>query len=255
MDHIHQVTEDIFLVQGTAVNWTLLREGGDLTLVDAGYPNDLALLLASIEHLGHRIEDLRCVLVTHAHVDHIGALPGLLRRHPVPVYAHPSEIPLLHGQAHEQASTWDVLSRSWRPRFARWALNVARAGARTHVRLPEAAPLPVSGTLDLPGRPRPVPCAGHTSGHTAYELADAGAVLTGDALITGHPLSSRSGPQLLPAFFAHDTSTALTTLDALRELDADTVVPGHGLVWHGPIAKAVEAARAHPPRGYRESRA
>lgn len=253
MNRIHQVAEDLFLVRGTAVNWTLLREGRDLTLVDAGYPRDLDLVLASVEHLGHRVEDLRGVLITHAHVDHIGALPELLRRHPAPVYAHHREIPLLRGEEHEQASTWDVVSRSWRPRFARWALTVARAGARTHVRVPETVPFPVSGALDLPGRPRPVPCAGHTSGHTAYELADAGAVLTGDALITGHPLSSRSGPQLLPAFFAHDTSTALATLDTLRELDADTVLPGHGPVWRGPVAKAVDTARAHAPQGYRGS--
>ncbi|WP_017609500.1 MBL fold metallo-hydrolase [Nocardiopsis xinjiangensis] len=251
MDRIHRITDDVFLVRGTAVNWILLREGRDLTLVDAGYPRDLGLLLASVEQLGHRIEDLRGVLITHAHVDHIGALPELLRRHPAPVYAHPDEVALLRGEKHEQASTWDVVSRSWRPRFARWALTVARAGARTHVRIPEAVPFPGPGPLDLPGRPSPVPCPGHTSGHTAYELADAGTVLTGDALITAHPLSGHSGPQLLPAFFTHDTRASLAALDALRGLGADTVVPGHGPVWRGPVAKAVDAARAHAPQGYR----
>jgi hypothetical protein len=35
-----EVADDVFLVGGTEVNWVLLRDGAEVTLVDAGYPGD-----------------------------------------------------------------------------------------------------------------------------------------------------------------------------------------------------------------------
>lgn len=241
---VRRATTDVFLVEGVASNWVLVRDGHDLTLIDAGYPKDIEDVVASVEQIGHRIEDVRGVLITHAHIDHVGAIPALLRRHTVPTFAGERELPMLVGERHEQATTWDVVSRCWRPRVARWAVTIARAGAQTHVSVPETQALQSDSALDLPGAPRPVPCPGHTSGHTAYMLPDAGVVVTGDALITGHPIVARTGPQLLPAFFGHDSAQAFASLDALAELDVDTVLPGHGPIWRGSLRSAVDEARS-----------
>ncbi len=240
---VQQVAADVFLIHDTAVNRILIREGRDLTLVDAGYPNDLPALIAAVEQLGHNVEDIRAVLLTHSHVDHLGALPELLERVGAVVYAHPLELPIVHGEVREQASTWDIVRRCWRPRVAHWALMVARAGARTRPRVCEAVPFPTAGALDVPGRPRPIHCPGHTSGHTAYEVPEQGVLVTGDALITGHPLSARTGPQVLPAYFAHDAQENLGSLGVLSDIDANTLVPGHGPVWHGSMGVAVALAR------------
>lgn len=161
-----QVTSDVFLVEGIASNWVILRDGRDLTLVDAGYPKDLDGVVRSVAQLGHRVEDIRGVLITHAHIDHVGAIPALRRLHPVAAYADERESPMLFGERHEQATTWDVVSRCWRPRSAKWAVAIARAGAQLKIRLPETQSLQEISTLDLPGAPRPVSCPGHTSGHT-----------------------------------------------------------------------------------------
>jgi glyoxylase-like metal-dependent hydrolase (beta-lactamase superfamily II) len=40
MATVTQVATYAFHVEGDAVNWVLVREGGDLTLVDSGYPGD-----------------------------------------------------------------------------------------------------------------------------------------------------------------------------------------------------------------------
>lgn len=244
----HQITSDVFLVEGMASNWVLVRSGHDLTLIDAGYPKDLDGVVASVQQIGHRLADVQGVLITHAHVDHVGAIPALQQLHPVATYAHERELPMLLGERREQATTWDVVSRSWRPRVAKWAVTIARAGAQTEVRLPETQAVQLDSPLDLPGAPEAVACPGHTSGHTAYLLADAGVVVTGDALITGHPISTQSGPQLLPAFFSHDAGQLDTSLDAIAALDADTVLPGHGPVWQGSLRTAVQEARASVQR-------
>ena len=154
----------------------------------------------------------------------------------------------------EQAAVGAVLVKTWRPRWARWLAGAACVGVAREVAVPSAAALDPAAldpaapgraaTLDLPGRPVPVPTPGHTTGHTAFALPDLGVVGTGDALVTGHPTSARPGPQLLDDVFHHDTARARDAgLDALAGLDADVVVPGHGPVHRGPVAEAVARAR------------
>ena len=240
---MQQVAENAFHGTGTDVGWLAVRDGRDLTLVDTGWPGDVASLEQQLAAIGHDPRDVRAVLLTHAHVDHLGALNHLHDTYGVPVLMHPDEVPLATGERREQAGPIDVLTRAWRPQVAAWSTRILRAGALRHPRVPHAEAW--SGdALDLPGRPVPVPCPGHTSGHTAYLFPDAGVVATGDALVTAHPVSRRDGPQRLPDFFSHAPAEARSSLDALAGLDADTVVPGHGPAWRGRLAEAVAQAQA-----------
>jgi glyoxylase-like metal-dependent hydrolase (beta-lactamase superfamily II) len=71
---------------------------------------------------------------------------------------------------------------------------------------------------------------------------DRGVLLAGDAMMTQHAVGGDAGPQLLPAFFNTDTGLARRSLQHLRPLDADVVVPGHGPTFRGTPAQAVELA-------------
>jgi glyoxylase-like metal-dependent hydrolase (beta-lactamase superfamily II) len=241
---MQQVGENAFWGTGTDVGWLVVRDGRDLTLVDTGYPGDVRRLEESLAVIGHTPRDVRAVLLTHAHVDHLGGLQHLHDQHGVPVLMHPAEVPLARGDRREQAGPLDVVVRSWRPRVAAWSMRITRAGALRHPRIEHAEAWVGTTSLDLPGRPVPVPCPGHTSGHTAYLFADAGVVATGDALVTAHPVSGRSGPQRVPDFFSHSPAEARESLSVLATLDADTVVPGHGPPWRGRLADAVAQAQA-----------
>jgi glyoxylase-like metal-dependent hydrolase (beta-lactamase superfamily II) len=238
---VSEAAPGVFLGRGTDVNWVLLREGSDLTLIDSGYPGDRDRVLASIAEVGGRPEDVRAVLLTHAHVDHMGAANYLHDRCGVPVYTDATEARHARREFLEQASPADVARNLWRPGVLPWLARVLRVGVTQQVSIPSAQPFPAEGALDLPGRPVPVPTRGHTSGHTAYHLPAAGVVVTGDELVTWHAVTRRRGPQVLPAFFSHgDPATAI---DALARLDADVILPGHGDVLQLPIAEAVRRAR------------
>jgi glyoxylase-like metal-dependent hydrolase (beta-lactamase superfamily II) len=245
---VTEVAADVFAVEGRTVNWTLIAEGDALTLVDAGWPGYLDDVLASISEIGRRLTDVEAVLVTHAHVDHIGSLPRLLEKHRVPVLLSPTEAPHARREYLEQAGTTDVVRNLWRPRVLPWALHMVRNGAMNDPGVPEATDfgpgIDIGGAIDdVPGRPVPVATPGHTSGHTAYLVPGARVLLTGDALVTGHPLSSTTGPQELMGFFHHDRDAMNASLDVIAAVDADAIVPGHGTVHRGSPREAVAQLR------------
>jgi glyoxylase-like metal-dependent hydrolase (beta-lactamase superfamily II) len=241
-----EVAHDVFLGRGTDVNWVLIRAGDDVTLIDTGYPGDVAKVEDSVRAIGRRPEDVRAVLITHAHIDHIGAVNHFHERYGAAVYTDETEVAHAHRDYLEQASRTDVIANLWRPGMAAWLVRVSRAGVTKNVVVPSAQPFPNAGPLDLPGRPVPVPTPGHTSGHTAYLLPEVGAIVTGDGLVTAHPALRGDGPQVLPAFFNH--GDPVRGLASLEDLDADLVLPGHGDPLHRPIADAVREARERAAR-------
>ncbi|GAA3228851.1 MBL fold metallo-hydrolase [Actinocorallia longicatena] len=243
MLRITQVADGVHFAETKGVNWTLLTEGDSVTLVDAGYPADAPLVAASLDRIGRRPEQLLAVLVTHAHVDHIGGLPALLASAPgARVLTSEREARHARREFLEQATPRDVAANLWRPGVLPWALHIIRAGALKKVSVPAAEAITGTGPLDLPGRPVPVVTPGHTSGHTCYHLPDTGVLITGDALVTGHWTSRIDGPQRITPFFDHDREAAGTALGLLRPLPADILLPGHGPVHRGPVAEAVDTA-------------
>lgn len=238
---VTQVADGVHLASTGLVNWILAEEDGQVTLVDAGYPGDAARVRESLDRIGRSLDDVAAVLVTHAHVDHIGGIEwcGLA----APVLTGAEEVPHAKREFLQQAGEIDVLLRAWNPRVLLWSLRILGVGATQDVAVPEIAACATGTPLDLPGRPVAVPTPGHTSGHTAYHFEGAGAVATGDALVTGHPVTGVRGPHLLPDFFTHDPEQAAAGLDALAALDAGIVLPGHGDEWTGSMRDAVERAR------------
>ncbi|MBV9337809.1 MAG: MBL fold metallo-hydrolase [Solirubrobacterales bacterium] len=246
----HQVAENVFAFTGTETNWIIVQDGTDLTLIDAGWHGDIKDVEASIRLLGRQPQDVRVVLLTHAHADHTGALNYLHDNYGAPLYMDPLEVSNALGDTYESGGPINVARRLYRPQVVRWAARMIKAGGLKHYTFPSAQPFPQAGPLDLPGRPVPIASPGHTSGHCSFLLPHAGVLITGDALVTAHPLFNGVGPRLLPADWSHDQTEAINSLGAFRDLDTDTFIPGHGPVWHGPINDALDRALDQVRRGH-----
>ena len=240
-----QTADGVWLVTGTDVNWVLVADGDEVTLVDSGEPRDLPRVMSSLQRIGRAPGDVRAVVLTHAHPDHIGAAEPLRADRGIPVRLLAAEAPHARGQIIQEAPALQVLRAAWRPQVLLWVMRIVRAGATRAERLTEVKPFDAgSGPLDVPGHLVPVPTPGHTSGHCAFHLPGRGVLITGDALITAHPAGRTTGPQLCPPMFNHDEAAALASLQALAGLPADVVLPGHGPAYRGSPASAVQRALA-----------
>jgi glyoxylase-like metal-dependent hydrolase (beta-lactamase superfamily II) len=239
---LFQVTDIVHFARGSAVNWVLVTGDNGVMMIDAGYPGDREDVLASLRQLGHQAKDVQAILLTHAHIDHLGTAIWFANEHRTPVYCHPEEVGHAKREYLEQASVIDVSLRLWRPRWAVWSFHLVRNGGLIRDGIPSAQPLTTEVSAALPGHPIPIFTPGHTNGHCSY-LVD-GVLVSGDALITGHPLLRHNGPQLLPAMFSHSQEGCLRSLDALALLETEILLPGHGDVWRGPIRQATDEAIA-----------
>ncbi len=234
------VTDHVHLAQTSLVNWTIVAGDSGAMLIDAGFPGNRDDVLTSLRRLGFGPEDLTAILLTHAHIDHLGSAIWFARTHGTPVYCHPAEVAHAHRDYLEQASPAALITQAWRPTWLRWSAQVAAKGGLVREGIPAARALTAEIAATLPGRPRALPTPGHTSGHCSYVVDRV--LVTGDALVTGHPLSQRRGPQLLPSVFNHSDDDCARSLSVLATAGTDVLIPGHGEVWNGPIADAVRLA-------------
>jgi ribonuclease J len=83
---------------------------GRILIVDVGlsFPHaempGIDLVLPDFEYVRERFDDVEAIVLTHGHMDHIGALPYLLREFegdPIPVYGTAFTLALLEGQLEE----------------------------------------------------------------------------------------------------------------------------------------------------------
>lgn len=232
------VTERVHLAHTPLVNWTVVAGESGVLLIDAGFPGQRGDVLNSLRELGFGPDEVTAILLTHAHVDHLGSAIWFAREHGTPVYCHGNEVGHARRDYLQQVSPVALATQAWRPRWLAWSAEVALRGGLTRDGIPGARAF--DDTTLLPGSPVAVPTPGHTGGHCSY-LVD-GVLVTGDALITGHPLARRPGPQLLPSMFNHDDDGCRRSLEVLAATGAQVLIPGHGQVWRGPVGEAVRQA-------------
>ena len=214
-----------------------LLEDEPLTLVDAG-PNSgrsLDELESQMRALGHRIEDIGLILVSHQHIDHIGLVSIVARRSGAEVAAIDKLVPFIENYSEamdaQDRFASDLMLRNGIPSDVVQALRSvsvafrawgARADVTRVLRDGDVVEL-ASRRLSVHFRP------GHSPTDTVFYDADARVLLAADHLlahISSNPLATAPDEEGAPRPQA--LVTYLESLAKTREMDIGEVLPGHG---------------------------
>jgi len=196
------------------VNCYLVLERDSITLVDTGLPNSGKDILAAARTTGlpiHRI------LLTHAHMDHIGSL---------------DELAAILGPIDVAISARDA-------RLLRKNTSLDPAEPQTPIKgsLPGAATVPTHFVIDgeLYGSLRVLRTPGHTPGHLSFLDERDGTLLAGDALTTVRDIRlPGDGPWTFPfpGLATWHKPTAYASVECLvrLHLPIHRIAAGHGAV-------------------------
>ena len=227
-----------------------LVEGGDgWTVIDAGYdyPPAREAWEEGARAVGLDLRrDVARIVVTHFHPDHIGASRWLQERSGAPVYMLEKEI----GRSRE---VWE--ERTGQERFVDFLVRhgmaaemAEKAAATMRVRIPlpeEILPLYPGEKLALgDGAARVL----HAPGHADYQLMlhdeARGTLFAADHVM----LEITPNIGLWPESKPRPLACYLKSLNGLRGLSANLVLPGHGPLFHDLDGRIVELLRHHAER-------
>ena len=195
------------------VNAFILDSPDGLAVIDAGTPGAEDRILEAVGSIGRHADDVRHILVTHLHGDHIGGLQALRKRTCAQVWMH---------SADAEPAGRGLVSRPFTP------ASHANAVVRVALRSPRpVTPVTVShliedgDVLPVAGGVRVIHTPGHSLGHVAF-LADVG----GGVLFVGDAAAhmTRLGLSML----YEDEELGRQSLAKLARLDFEVACFAHG---------------------------
>jgi glyoxylase-like metal-dependent hydrolase (beta-lactamase superfamily II) len=247
-----------------------LAAGDGIVLVDTGMhePGSWAHLERALDQVGLRVEHVRLVVVTHAHVDHCGQAPPIADRAGCEIWIHPSyghagiepndpERALArHAEVALQSGVPEAPLRRWMEQ--RRSHGTGQAG---ELRMDRELVDGITVSTDL-GEFVTVETPGHAPSHVCLHLPERRLLISGDHLLGRVSLYFDHG------YTPDPVGEFLSSLDRVERLDARLVLSGHGRPFTDVAAHiaanralvaqrldAVRAALAEPRTAYDVARA
>ena len=88
------VIKGVHVVPMGMANAFLIDGDDGLTLIDAGFPRKEPTLFGAISGLGRSLDQLKHLIFTHGHPDHIGSAAAIVRETGARTFMHPLDIPI-----------------------------------------------------------------------------------------------------------------------------------------------------------------
>lgn len=183
----------------------LIEDADGLTLIDAGPGLAADRIIAQLRQAGRRPDEVKRILITHAHPDHVGGLKRLKELTGAQVIASALETPVIEGR-----------------------MAVPRRAAKPRPPVTLFKPTSVDrvvadgDTIDALGGLRVVFTPGHAPGHIAFWQPERKILFCGDVLF------NLPGLRLPFALLTVDMAENIRSIKKIAELDAELVCFGHG---------------------------
>ena len=203
---MQQIVPDVYTFSGLKVGRVYLLTAGDgLTLIDASIPPAGKWILDQMEAGGFSAENLKRILITHAHPDHVGGIPEIMQATNAKLIVPEGERAVVDGEIPIPRAT------GWlKPPVT--ILENMKADAT----LTDSDTLPVLGGLQAIHTP------GHAPGHMAYWQPERRILFCGDVIFNAP--RTRLPLQMLTV----DMAENLRSVARLEALQPNVICFGHG---------------------------
>jgi len=211
------VAEGVYLITPGRSNCYLLVDK-KLVLIDTGMPQDGEAIIAAIKSLGHTVEDISHILITHAHLDHIGSLAALKKSSSAQVVAGVKDTAYIQGLK----KTWTMGREGFGGKIFKTVLFFMETFAFHYE--PAQVEIPCHGgeIIDCFGGIQVIATPGHSPGSVSFYAKEKGLVFVGDAL------NGTGGFALPMRFGCASYKEALRSVEQLSRLDFEICLLGHG---------------------------
>ncbi len=211
---IHPVADGLHIIPGL-VNIYVLQTDDGLALIDTGFPGSAKKVLAALQAIDRAPADVRHILLTHAHPDHIGGAADIQRATGAAVWAHGIDAPIIEAGRGFRSGTASpgLRNRMLTPILLRTVREVGPTKVDHLLADGDALPfLPDLHAVHVPG---------HCAGQIAFFWKRSGGILfTADACI------NRRGLKLPVAH--EDIAEGRRSLARLAMLTFEIACFGHG---------------------------
>lgn len=218
-----EVAEGVYRIPARAANTYLVEGQNGLVLVDTGLPGSEKRILNAVRKLGRKPDEIKLVLLTHRHPDHIGSVAALKKETSATIASHPFEKPYVAG------TLVVSMPRAWsmRGQIARRLIAVTQWTMR-FLRIIKYRPLHVDKTADedsvlddagIDGSVVWTP--GHTKGSITLFLNRPKVAIVGDLL------RGKRG-RLVEPMLMESISQTHASVGRVLELGPELICPGHG---------------------------
>lgn len=226
-----KIIDGAYLVPLGRANAVLLDAGPDLALVDAGFPGKASIVRDTIRRLGRSPRDLRHLVFTHGHPDHIGSAAAIVRETGATTYMHAADAPLAEtgGPFRPMAPPPNSLLKVMHPLV--WHPQQRMEPVRIDRHLADGETLPIVGGLQVVHTP------GHCAGHVAFLWQGGRLLIAGDVGMNILGLSDPVGFE--------DIEEGRRSQRKLAGLRFDAAVFGHGGVIRSGAVERIRGKWGH----------
>ena len=170
-----KIVEKAWLVPLGLANGVLLEgDDGELVLVDAGFPDHEAAIFDALRTLDREPQELRHVVFTHAHPDHVGSAAAIVARTGAKTWMHPADVRIAEsgGPFRPMSSSPGLVQKIGFRLF--WRPNEPVAPIRIDEQIDDGDMLPIAGGLEVIHTP------GHSAGHVSLLWQNGRLLIVGD---------------------------------------------------------------------------
>lgn len=199
----------------------------DFSIIDAGLMGKGRYKVGAIRKLGIDLGDIRRIIMSHTHLDHIGCLKEIMEQVPhAELWIHETEAALLEAGDERGVYGMDMFRSMC---MSQYDLKPGAFKFEVTKKLRGGETLQIGGmswkVLHIPG---------HSAGSIALYQADQKVLIPGDTVYADYAIGRFD-------LYGADASALSRSLMRLAELDVEVLLPGHNRIVKGVKAGYIRA--------------